>query len=127
MPLVVSAPRHRGRRLADAAGRGRLFDIWVGLTGGIAAASLAYLGYLQVDNTIVTFNQSATRLAGLKLRWLALGPAERDSAAFGQLVADTEDVLTTELACGVQQMNDAMAELKRREAEQARQHHPEPR
>jgi hypothetical protein len=97
------------------------FDVWVGLTGGIAAASLAYLGYLQVDNTIVTFNQSATRLAGLKLRWLARSPAERDSAAFGQLVADTEDVLTTELAGWVQQMNDAMAELKRREAEQARQ------
>lgn len=91
-------------------------DIWVGLTGGIAAASLAYLGYLQVDNTIVTFNQSAAKLADLELRWQALSPAQRDEpAAFDDLVTSAEDVLATELTGWVQQMNDAMAELKNRQ------------
>jgi hypothetical protein len=91
-------------------------DIWVGLTGGIAAASLAYLGYLQVDNTIVTFNQSAAKLADLELRWQALSPAKRDEpAAFDDLVTSAEDVLATELTGWVQQMNDAMAELKNRQ------------
>jgi hypothetical protein len=95
------------------------FDVWVGLTGGIAAAALAYLGYLQTDNTIVTYNQNATRLAGLKRRWLALSPDERDAPAFIGLVQSTEDVLTTELAGWVQQMNDAMADLRTREDQQA--------
>ncbi len=102
------------------------FDIWVGLTGGIAAASLAYLGYLQIDNTIVTYNQAAAKLAGLKRQWLALDAGERGPIAFGQLVEGTEQVLNTELAGWVQQMNDAMADLKTREAEQARQDQPDP-
>jgi hypothetical protein len=101
------------------------FDIWVGLTGGIAAASLAYLGYLQIDNTIVTYNQAAAKLAALRRQWLALDAGDRDSAAFGRLVAGTEQVLNTELAGWVQQMNDAMTDLKTREAEQARHDHPE--
>ena len=103
------------------------FDIWVGLTGGIAAASLAYLGYLQIDNTIVTYNQAAAKLAGLKRQWLALDAGERGPIAFGQLVEGTEQVLNTELAsCWVQQMNDAMADLKTRDAEQARHDQPDP-
>ena len=102
------------------------FDIWVGLTGGIAAASLAYLGYLQIDNTIVTYNQAAAKLAGLKRQWLALDAGERGPTAFGQLVEGTEQVLNTELAGWVQQMNDAMADLKTRDAEQARHDQPDP-
>jgi SLOG in TRPM, prokaryote/SMODS and SLOG-associating 2TM effector domain 1/Protein of unknown function (DUF4231) len=120
LQVVAIAAGGAGTLLAAAG-----FDIWVGLTGGIAAASLAYLGYLQVDNTIVTFNQAATRLDGLRRRWLARDPAERDAAALGELVAGTEDVLTTELAGWVQQMNDAMAELKSHETDQARQVDPE--
>lgn len=101
------------------------FDVWVGLTGGIAAAALAYLGYLQTDNTIVTYNLAATRLAALNRHWLALGPDERDGTAFLSLVEGTETVLTTELAGWVQQMKDAMAELKTRDDERARQIEPE--
>jgi len=94
------------------------FDVWVGLTGGIAAAALAYLGYLQTDNTIVTYNLAATRLAALSRHWRALSPDERDTTAFLGLVEGTETVLTTELAGWVQQMKDAMAELKSRDDEQ---------
>lgn len=123
---VASASRRRWvyQILAVAAGgAGSLlaamgFDVWVGLTGGIAAAALAYLGYLQTDNTIVTYNQNATRLAGLNRHWLALSPDERDATAFVSLVQSTEDRMTTELAGWVQQMNDAMAELKTRDKEQ---------
>lgn len=102
------------------------FDVWVGLTGGIAAAALAYLGYLQTDNTIVTYNQAATRLAGLNRQWLAFSPDERDASAFAGLVQAAEHVLTHELAGWVQQMNDAMADLKRHDDDQARQVDPEP-
>jgi hypothetical protein len=50
-------------------------EIWIGLTAGASAATLAYLGYLQVDNTVVTYNQAAPRLAALQRGWRALNPA----------------------------------------------------
>jgi hypothetical protein len=87
-------------------------DIWVGLTGGIAAAALAYVAHLQFDNTIVTYNQTAARLAAQDRQWQARPAASRDLAAFAQLVTRTEAALTAELAGWVQQMNDAMTELK---------------
>jgi hypothetical protein len=117
----LSRRRSRLQLLAIAAGgAGTLLaaagkDIWVGLTGGIAAASLAYLGYLQVDNTIVIYNQSVAKLSDLELRWHALSPGERDAAAFEKLVTSAEDVLAGENAGWVQQMNDAMSELKNRQ------------
>jgi hypothetical protein len=100
------------------------FDIWVGLTGGMAAAALAYMGSLQIDNTIVTYNQSATKLAGLERQWHALSPGQRNPAAFSGLVTAAEDVLTSELVGWVQQMNDAMRELKERQASSAAQAEP---
>jgi hypothetical protein len=80
----------------------------------MAAAALAYLGYLQVDSTIVIYNQGAARLAGIDRRWRALSPGQQDPAAFTTLVADAEEVLATELSGWVQQMNDAMRELSAR-------------
>jgi hypothetical protein len=111
LQLVAIAAGGTGALLAAAG-----FDLWVGLTGGVTAASLAYLGYLQVDNTIVTYNQSAARLAGLERWWLALSAGQHGPGAFQALVARAEEVLTGELAGWVQQMNDAMADLKNRES-----------
>jgi len=100
------------------------FDIWVGLTGGMAAAALAYTGYLQIDNTIVTYNQTAAKLAGLERRWRALSPDQQNQAAFENLVVTTESTLTSEFAGWVQQMNDAMRELDNRQASAASQTEP---
>jgi len=89
-------------------------EAWIGLTGGFSAAALAYLGLLQVDNTIVTYNQTATRLNLLNRRWQARDPAEKaDPDVFCQLVADCETTLATELSGWVQQMNDTLQDLQR--------------
>lgn len=73
--------------------------------------------YHQVDNTIVTYNQSAAKLAELEVHWQALRrPTQCDLAAFEKLVTSAEDVLATELTGWVQQMNDAMSELNRKDA-----------
>ncbi len=101
-------------------------EAWIGLTSGAAAALLAYLGYLQVDNTIVTYNQAATKLAGLARGWHARSPAQRNAAAFQDLVTRGEMVLTSELTGWVQQMSDTMQELQRKEAEAAKSIEPAP-
>jgi TRPM family ion channel/conflict system pore-forming effector with SLATT domain/uncharacterized protein DUF4231 len=99
-------------------------EAWIGLTSGAAAALLAYLGYLQVDNTIVTYNQAAARLAGLERDWRALSPAQRTATAFKALVARGETVLTGELTGWVQQMSDTMNELSHKQAEAAKSVEP---
>lgn len=88
-------------------------EVWIGLTGGASAAALAYLGYLQVDNTVVTYNQTAARLAALERGWRALSPAQQDGAAFNRLVTSCETVLATELSGWVEQMNDTLRDLRR--------------
>ena len=51
-----------------------------GSTTAIAGAALAHLGYLQVDNTIVAYNQAAAQLDAL----------QRDARARGARTLDLE-------------------------------------
>lgn len=89
-------------------------EVWIGLTAGASAAALAYLGYLQVDNTIVTYNQTASRLAVLEREWRALSPEQQhEENAFKHLVSSCEAALATELSGWVQQMNDTMEDIRR--------------
>jgi len=91
-------------------------EVWIGLTAGASAAALAYLGYLQVDNTIVTYNQTGFRLAALKRWWLALdAPEQTKTTNVEHLVTGCEAALATEQAGWVQQMNDTLEHLKRSE------------
>jgi SLOG in TRPM, prokaryote/SMODS and SLOG-associating 2TM effector domain 1/Protein of unknown function (DUF4231) len=98
--------------------------VWIGLTSAAAAALLAYLNSLQVDNTIVTYNQSATKLAGIERSWQALGTDQLAPGAFEKLVNRSESVLTGELTGWVQQMSDTMHELKNKQASMASQIEP---
>ena len=96
------------------------FEIWIGLTTAIGGAAVAYLAYLQVDATIVAYNQSATRLASLQREWSARRETDHDPARFEDLVRRGEDVLTTELGGWVQQMNEALRDLQERQSDAAR-------
>jgi hypothetical protein len=114
--FVVLATGAAGAVLAAAG-----FEIWIGLTTAIAGAAFAYLGYLQVESTMVAYNQSAGKLEALRRAWYARPPARRDQAGFDALVADAESVLATEHGGWVQQMNDALEELQAKQLEQERQ------
>lgn len=114
LQLLAIATGATGAILA-AAGR----EVWIGLTSGASAAALAYLGYLQIDNTVVTYNQAAAKLAGLEREWRTRSPAQRNSAALRDLVTRGEAVLTTEMVGWVQQMSDTLEDLKSRQAEAA--------
>jgi SLOG in TRPM, prokaryote/SMODS and SLOG-associating 2TM effector domain 1/Protein of unknown function (DUF4231) len=100
-------------------------EVWIGLTTAISAAAVAYLGHLQVDNTIIAYNQSASRLERLQRQWDARPVSRQTTADFGRLVDGAETVLTTELAGWVQQMSDALRELEAEEA--ARRAHDKPK
>jgi hypothetical protein len=87
-------------------------EAWIGLTTVISAAALSYLAYLQVDNTIVTYNQSASRLRCLERDWIAGDRTGQDHAAFDALVTQGEAVLGTELSGWVQQMTQTVNRLQ---------------
>jgi hypothetical protein len=95
-------------------------EIWIGLTTAISAAALSYLASMQVENTIVAYNQSATKLAGLEREWGAMRDG-REAAAFDELVKESEAVLGTELGGWVQQMNEALQKQQHQQAEATRQ------
>jgi SLOG in TRPM, prokaryote/SMODS and SLOG-associating 2TM effector domain 1/Protein of unknown function (DUF4231) len=86
-------------------------EVWIGLTTAIAAAAVAYLATLQVEPTLVAYNQAAGRLESLQRLWSAHPAASRD---FDRLVSEAEGVLATELSGWVQQMNQAIEEAARR-------------
>lgn len=86
------------------------FEVWIGLTTAIAASVVAYLGFLQVEPTLVAYNQAAARLEALRRAWEAQPDEKHD---FARLVADCEGVLATELSGWVQQMNEAIEEAAR--------------
>jgi hypothetical protein len=92
-------------------------DAWVGLTSGIAGAALAYLGYLQAENSIVAYNRAASKLGALDRWWHALSPGQRTAGALGHLVTTAEMVLAHERAGWVHQMSEALEDLKARQAD----------
>jgi hypothetical protein len=95
-------------------------EIWVGFTTALATAFAMHRSYLQLDATVVAYNQAASRLENLVTHWKAL-PAEARASEYGWLVEQTEAVLQTELGGWVQQMNEALQSLQRQQAAQRRE------
>lgn len=95
-------------------------EIWIGLTTAVASAALAHLAYLQVESTLVAYNQSAGKLEALRRGWEARPEVRRNRKAFDALVADAEGVLATEVGGWVQQMNQALEEMQAKELEMER-------
>jgi hypothetical protein len=89
-------------------------QVWIALTTAMAAALTTYLSYQQTENTLMKYNQAATDLSNVRSWWLALPPdeqAKQDNVT--TLVDHTEQVLQSELDGWVQQMQNALAELRK--------------
>jgi hypothetical protein len=86
----------------------RSLEIWIGLTATASVAALAYLGYLQSDNSKVTYNEIDSRLATLEQEWSTLSPAGQSPAAFEHFVTQCEEVLATQGSGAAQEMKGSM-------------------
>ena len=89
LQLLTLAAGAAGTLLAAAG-----FELWVALTTVLATASMAHLGYLQADTTLLACNQAAARLEAARARWLASPTPDR----FPDLVDATESAVGGELA-----------------------------
>ncbi|HEX8142867.1 MAG TPA: DUF4231 domain-containing protein [Pyrinomonadaceae bacterium] len=89
-------------------------QVWIALTTAIVAAIGTYLGFRQTESTLTKYNQAATDLANVKAWWNALSAEEQSQQQnIDSLVEHTEQVLQSELDGWVQQMQNALAELRK--------------
>ena len=86
-------------------------QMWVALTSVVAAAPLAYLAHLQVEKTIVTYNQSVAQLNDILRRWHAHASRLPTHQGLARLVNATEAILTAEQGAWVEEMTEAMHDL----------------
>jgi SMODS and SLOG-associating 2TM effector domain 1/Protein of unknown function (DUF4231) len=94
------------------------FDLWIALTTALVTACTTYLGYQQIENALMKYNQAATDLVNVQGWWTALPLDERaNQQNVDKLVEHTEKILASELTGWVQEMRDALAELRTQEAE----------
>jgi hypothetical protein len=89
-------------------------QVWIAVTTALATALATYLSYQQTETTVTKYNQAATDLDNVKSWWTAL-PADQQAKQdnVDTLVKHTEDVLQSELDGWVQQMQNALAELRK--------------
>jgi hypothetical protein len=89
------------------------FDLWIALTTALVTAFTTYLEYQQIENTLIKYNQGATDLANVRAWWLALSAEEQAiQENIDKLVSHTERIIKNEHAGWVQEMQDALAELR---------------
>lgn len=89
-------------------------QLWIALTTTVVAAIGTYLGYMQTESTLTKYNQAATDLTNVKAWWNALSAGEQSLPKnIDSLVEHTEQVLQSELDGWVQQMQNALAELRK--------------
>ncbi len=90
------------------------FQAWIALTTALVAAIGTYLGYRQTENTLTKYNQAATDLLNVRNWWNALSAEEQARQInIDSLVEHTEQVLQSELDGWIQQMQNALAELRK--------------
>jgi hypothetical protein len=95
-------------------------QVWIALTTAVAAALTTFLSFRQTESIVTKYNQTATDLNNVKAWWTALPPAEQAKQInIDALVDHTEQVLQSELDGWVQQMQNALAELRKGQAQAA--------
>jgi SMODS and SLOG-associating 2TM effector domain 1/Protein of unknown function (DUF4231) len=88
-------------------------DVWIALSTALVGAITTYLGYEQVENSLVSYNQAASALSSLQGWWLGLTPDEQAvPAKADRLVDHAEAILQKEQGSWLQEMTDAMEELR---------------
>jgi hypothetical protein len=94
-------------------------QVWIAVTSAVIAGIGTYLGYSQLENTIVKYNQGRTDLESIKTWWMALSAEEQAKQEnFDSLVKHTEQTVKSEIDGWVQQMQNSLAELNKAQEKQ---------
>jgi hypothetical protein len=92
-------------------------QVWIALTTSLVATLTTYLSYRQTENTLMKYNQASSDLTNVRAWWIALSAEEQARQEnIDALVNHTEKVLESELDGWIQQMQNALAELRKDQA-----------
>jgi hypothetical protein len=95
-------------------------QLWVAVTVAVVGVFATYLESMQLEATIMLYNQAATTLEGIRAWWTALPPDQQVLRRnFDRLVERSERVMQAEHGGWVQQMQDAMTKLHLEEIDEA--------
>ncbi len=90
------------------------FELWIAVTTAVIGAVTTYLEYTQVENTLLHYNQAASDLETIRRWWVSLpADAKLKQANVNKLVDQAEGIMQTESTGWLQEMQDAMADLRR--------------
>jgi SLOG in TRPM, prokaryote/SMODS and SLOG-associating 2TM effector domain 1/Protein of unknown function (DUF4231) len=91
-------------------------ELWIALTTSLAGAFTAYLEARQVRTSLVLYNQAAADLKTIRGWWKSL-PAEAQAVQdnIDNLVRSAERILKAEMTGWVQEMQDALVQLRQDE------------
>jgi hypothetical protein len=88
-------------------------ELWIALTTALVTAVTAYVGHLQIEHTLIKYNQAAADLSNVRAWWEALPTDEKTKQSNkDMLVEKSEQILESELTGWVQQMEDSLADLR---------------
>jgi mRNA-degrading endonuclease HigB of HigAB toxin-antitoxin module len=84
------------------------------LTTAAVTAITSYLLSEQLQETIVRYNQNKTDLQNVEIWWRALSPTDKEKPEnIKKLVNTTEDLMIQEVKGWVQNMQDALSDLRK--------------
>jgi hypothetical protein len=88
-------------------------QLWIAATTAVVTALSAWVGHLQLDHTLIQYNQTAGDLSNLRAWWNTLS-AEDKTRSDNQdiLINKSEKILESELSGWVQQMEDTMEDVR---------------
>ncbi len=96
------------------------FQLWVAVTVAVVGALTTYLEAMQLEASIMLYNQAATTLEGIRASWTALPPDQQVlRRSLDRLVERSERVMQAEHGGWVEQMQDAMTRLHLEEIDEA--------
>jgi tetratricopeptide (TPR) repeat protein len=90
-------------------------SVWVALTTSIAAAFTAWLELRRLDSTINNYSQLILELKIIRDHWFSLTPPQQTGDEFFKMVTATEKVLWSQHNQYINEMRQAVAELKGKE------------
>jgi hypothetical protein len=96
-------------------------DVWIAMTTAVVGAVTTFLGYEQVESLLVSYNQAMNGLVSVKGWWVALPPHDRESKATKErLVHQTERILQKEQGGWVEDMTEALDQLREEEEKESK-------
>jgi hypothetical protein len=95
-------------------------QLWVAVTTAVVGVFVTLLEAYQLETTVTLYNQAATDLTAIRAWWYALPSRDQDlQANIDRLVERSERIMRAEHSGWVQEMQDAMTQLRLEQATSA--------